>query len=128
MSGPDSVYVTDSPVNPSDEVDVSVQLIAPFHPGKYVGYWRLVEPSGKKFGQRVRVQIHVGTGKSMGEKDIFRIEQPTLGMLLAQLDRMGFKDKKKNIKALKKHRGNMEAAIVHLLTKQQKHSVRDGGD
>lgn len=57
MSGPDSCPV---PVcQPGKEVDVSVPLKAPERAGIYTGYWRLANPSGKKFGQRVRVLIQV---------------------------------------------------------------------
>jgi hypothetical protein len=41
-------------------VDVSIPLIAPQRTGRYVCYYRLAGgPKGKKFGQRVRVQIQV---------------------------------------------------------------------
>jgi len=59
MNGPESITANDNPVQPGESIDVSVPLYAPSASGKYVGYWRLCEPSGKKFGQRVRVQIQV---------------------------------------------------------------------
>merc|ERR1719267_368130 len=48
------------PVMPGEEVDVSVDLVAPQEHGRYVGYWRLTGPMGrKKWGQRVWAHIHV---------------------------------------------------------------------
>jgi len=41
------------------ELDVSVDLIAPELPGRYISYWRMASPSGQKFGQRVWVLIQV---------------------------------------------------------------------
>lgn len=75
MSGPEFVLINHN-VGPGEEVvfililfsfklliflkkDISVPLIAPSHPGRYIGYWRLAGPLGNKFGQRVRVQIQV---------------------------------------------------------------------
>jgi hypothetical protein len=47
-------------VQPGEEVDVSVDLVAPQEHGRYVGYWRLTGPMGrKKWGQRVWAHIHV---------------------------------------------------------------------
>merc|ERR1719352_1356626 len=48
------------PVSPGEEVDVAVDLVAPQEHGRYVGYWRLTGPMGrKKWGQRVWAHIHV---------------------------------------------------------------------
>lgn len=44
-------------VNPGKEVDIAVDFIAPELPGRYISYWRMAEPSGHKFGQRVWVLI-----------------------------------------------------------------------
>jgi len=41
------------------EVDVAVQLVAPSQSGRYVGYWRLVGPHGRRFGQRIWAHIRV---------------------------------------------------------------------
>uniref|UniRef100_A0A0D6QZQ1 ZZ-type domain-containing protein n=1 Tax=Araucaria cunninghamii TaxID=56994 RepID=A0A0D6QZQ1_ARACU len=45
------------------EIDAAVDLVAPIQPGRYVSYWRLMAPSGQKFGQRVWVLIQVETQK-----------------------------------------------------------------
>lgn len=41
------------------EVQLAVDLIAPQRAGRYVGYFRLVSPSGKKFGQRLWCTLNV---------------------------------------------------------------------
>ncbi|KAK4438549.1 protein JOKA2 [Sesamum alatum] len=45
------------PVN--HELDIMVDFIAPELPGQYISYWRMISPSGQKFGQRVWVLIQV---------------------------------------------------------------------
>merc|ERR1719335_149739 len=48
------------PVMPGEEVDVAVEMKAPAELGRYLGYWRLVGPMGRrKFGQRVWVHVQV---------------------------------------------------------------------
>ena len=44
---------------PEGEAEVSVDLVAPEKPGRYVSHWRLVSPTGQKFGHRVWVLIQV---------------------------------------------------------------------
>ncbi|KAL0417192.1 UNVERIFIED_CONTAM: protein JOKA2 [Sesamum latifolium] len=41
------------------ELDIMVDFIAPELPGQYISYWRMISPSGQKFGQRVWVLIQV---------------------------------------------------------------------
>merc|ERR1719231_1096364 len=49
-----------SPVLPGEEVDVAVEMVAPAEIGRYLGYWRLVGPHGRrKFGQRVWCHVQV---------------------------------------------------------------------
>ncbi|XP_078172283.1 ubiquitin-associated (UBA)/TS-N domain-containing protein / octicosapeptide/Phox/Bemp1 (PB1) domain-containing protein [Carex rostrata] len=58
-------YQLEIPVNglPLDEeIDIAVDFCAPARAGRYLSYWRLVSPSGHKFGQRVWV--------------LFQVEQP----------------------------------------------------
>jgi len=53
--GPDSKTVM-----PGEEVDVAVDMIAPTELGRYLGYWRLVGPHGRRrFGQRVWCHVQV---------------------------------------------------------------------
>ena len=48
------------PPTPKDaEVDISVQFTAPATSGSYTSTWRLLEPGGKLFGNRVFVVINV---------------------------------------------------------------------
>lgn len=42
-----------------EDVEVSVDLMAPDNAGRYVSHWRLMSPSGQKFGHRVWVVIQV---------------------------------------------------------------------
>ncbi|KAL2935919.1 Protein NBR1-like protein [Bienertia sinuspersici] len=46
-------------LNIGEEIDIAVDFVAPELPGQYVSYWRMAEPSGHKFGQRVWVSIQV---------------------------------------------------------------------
>jgi len=49
-----------TPVLPGEEVDVAVEMVAPTDLGRYLGYWRLVGPHGRrKFGQRVWCHVQV---------------------------------------------------------------------
>ncbi|KAI5062371.1 hypothetical protein GOP47_0022910 [Adiantum capillus-veneris] len=41
------------------EIDVSVDLVTPDRPGRFVSYWRLMAPTGQKFGQKIWVIIQV---------------------------------------------------------------------
>jgi len=71
LGGPDYVLIPNE-VLPNQEINISVELLAPQQYGRYTGYWRLQDPNGKKFGQRVRVQIEVVddlTNPSFGNKD-----------------------------------------------------------
>merc|ERR1711871_1600623 len=52
-------------VAPGAEIDISVELVAPFEPGRYRQMWRLWSPSTHRFGHRVWVEIvAVGTSES----------------------------------------------------------------
>merc|ERR1719161_1659589 len=47
-------------VFPGEEVDVAVEMVAPAEVGRYLGYWRLTGPAGRrKFGQRVWCHVQV---------------------------------------------------------------------
>merc|ERR1719313_113832 len=47
-------------VAPGGEVDVAVDLVAPSELGRFLGYWRLSGPYGRrKFGQRVWCHVQV---------------------------------------------------------------------
>merc|ERR1719240_393151 len=61
MSANLTVPITrDGPVMPGEEVDVSVDMIAPRDIGRYVGYWRLTGPfARKRWGHRIWAHIQV---------------------------------------------------------------------
>ncbi len=44
---------------PGSQFDVSVHLVAPQIPGRYVGYWRLSIPSAGNFGHQLWTDIVV---------------------------------------------------------------------
>ncbi|CAM6092724.1 unnamed protein product [Calypogeia fissa] len=44
---------------PEEEMEASVDMVAPEKPGRYVSHWRLASPAGPKFGQRLSVIIQV---------------------------------------------------------------------
>jgi hypothetical protein len=46
-------------VEPGSEVEVSVDMIAPEAPGRYVSFWKLSDSEGVRFGQRVWADITV---------------------------------------------------------------------
>jgi len=48
-----------APVEPGQEVDIAVDMCAPDKLGRYVSYWRLTTPRGKRFGQRIWVNVTV---------------------------------------------------------------------
>jgi hypothetical protein len=58
MSGPQAAPLGDSG-QPGDEVDVSVDLVAPETAGTHQGDWQLRAPDGTLFGTVLYVAIHV---------------------------------------------------------------------
>jgi len=56
--------VTVPALPPGQDVDVVVDMVAPTKAGRYVSYWRLAQPNGERFGQRVWVDIVVEPKKS----------------------------------------------------------------
>jgi len=57
LSSSESVVVPS--ILPGQEVDVAVDMKSPVNPGRYVSYWRLCQPDGNRFGQRVWVDLLV---------------------------------------------------------------------
>jgi len=56
-------------------VDVAVEMVAPEGVGRYLGYWRLVGPRGRKFGQRVWCHVQVvdpASSELLAEEDLKR--------------------------------------------------------
>eukprot|EP00897_Mesotaenium_endlicherianum_P009512 jgi/Mesen1/858/ME000114S10942 len=54
-----TLQIPNAGLAPEEEVDVSVDLVAPTQPGRYVSHYRLVAPFGPKFGHRVWCLIQV---------------------------------------------------------------------
>ena len=50
----------DQSVPPGQQIDVSVNLVAPVNPGTYQGYWKMKNTSGQFFNDAVYVLIAVG--------------------------------------------------------------------
>jgi len=116
MGAPDSVPV-EGKVLSGSEVDVSVPMVAPAEPGKYVGYWRFVDPSGKKFGQRLMVSIVVGSSSSSSEEER-KPANLVLDDLVKQVQGLGFNDKPAKIeRLLSKHGGDVDT-VAALLKKR----------
>ena len=63
MSGPDRVNLT-STVTPGNQVDISVNLTAPAQPGRYRGYWKMVNTASKFVDDAVYVEIDVVSASS----------------------------------------------------------------
>ena len=50
------------PATPQNtEISLSIEFQAPAKPGRYTSYWRMVEPSGRRFGHRIWVDAIVKT-------------------------------------------------------------------
>ncbi|KAL9227482.1 hypothetical protein vseg_003165 [Gypsophila vaccaria] len=71
------IHVPLNGVDVASELDISVKFIAPDLPGRYISYWRMAEPSGHMFGQRVWVQIQVDSSL-----DLTRDSSPMLNLNL----------------------------------------------
>ena len=50
------------PVAPGQQIDISVDLVAPTNTGTYQGYWKMKNASGQLFDDSVYVLIAVGSG------------------------------------------------------------------
>jgi hypothetical protein len=107
------------PVLPGEEVDVSVEMVAPSASGSYAGYWKLADQAtGKKFGPRVRAHIKVVDSSSSSSDE----GASSWGEMLTQLESMGFSNKAMNVKLLVKTHGNMEKVVRKLLKREEKMS------
>ncbi|KAM9983597.1 hypothetical protein ACTFIY_000307 [Dictyostelium cf. discoideum] len=76
LSGDRFQYQTDVfvPVcQPGQDIDISVDLVAPTKTGRYTGYWRLSTPEGFGFGQSIWVDIYV-----IADEDDNKKQQPVI--------------------------------------------------
>lgn len=60
MGAPERIAL--SPLRAGDSMDISVNFFAPTQPGKYVGYWMLVDGNRAKIGPSLKVKIISGNG------------------------------------------------------------------
>lgn len=116
MGGPDSVIV-EGAVAPGQEVEISVNLVAPAEPGRYTSYYKLTSPEGIKFGQRLWASIVVSGSSSSSSSDD---DESRYGPVADMIEAMGFDVKRKHIiRLLVKHDNNVDK-VVKVLAKKDK--------
>lgn len=119
MGAPESVPLpVEGAVAPQQEVDVSVDLVAPTEPGRYTCYFRMTTAEGVKFGQRMWASIVVaGSSSSSSDEDLAMLKY---GNVAEMIEAMGFSTKRKHvIRLLEKHDGNVDK-VVRVLAKKDK--------
>jgi len=123
MGGPESVPVpVEGPVATNQEVDISVHLVAPAKPGRYNGFWRLITPEGRKFGQRLWVTIAVPSFGSSSDSDK---EADKYESLVETILGMGFTVKRHRVfHLLHKFDGNVDKVCEVLTKNANRHAAR----
>jgi len=111
---------------PGQEVEVSVPVTAPAEPGRYTCFFRLQAPQGRKFGQRLWIQITVcPDSASDGANDPpAKLSEALVryAVQLRSLGEMGYVDVARNVRILRRFDGNLEKAVAVLIKRQ----VRNG--
>jgi len=125
-------------VDPAQEVDIAVDMVAPAKPGRYVGYWRLAAPDGSRFGQRVWVDINVAPAPAPSapttptpekkeqpkQKTEMEIEPPVEKPVdvppaalpaILQLEAMGFTNRELNLRLLAQNNNDLLKTVQDLL-------------
>jgi Ig-like domain from next to BRCA1 gene/Zinc finger, ZZ type/PB1 domain len=46
-------------MKPGEEKNISVTCVSPSKPGRYNSYWRAIDPTGNRFGQKLTIQINI---------------------------------------------------------------------
>jgi len=104
---------------PGQEKDISINMKTPTLPGRYVSNWRLFDPETRaKFGQRVCAQVNVvdaSSGSSSGSSEEDSYDKKAFAELLKQLHDMGFTDQKKNLRILKRCKGDLSMTVQQLV-------------
>lgn len=95
---------------PGQETDISVNMIAPLKPGRYVSYWRLVDPNNQRFGQRVWVDILVPPTAEDAKEVKVRDSREMQALL-----EMGFWNKALNEKFLLQYNNDLAKVLENLL-------------
>eukprot|EP00003_Mantamonas_plastica_P010090 TRINITY_DN1949_c0_g1_i5.p1 TRINITY_DN1949_c0_g1~~TRINITY_DN1949_c0_g1_i5.p1 ORF type:complete len:495 (+),score=156.56 TRINITY_DN1949_c0_g1_i5:76-1485(+) len=137
MGAPEKVDVVGG-VEPGQEQEVSVPMVAPEKEGSYCGFWRLADKeSGKKFGQRIQCRITVleeattttsttrNSGDYSSSDSSSEEEDQELDEALQELEGLGFKNMKQNMRLLSKFDGNLDAVIAKLNKKKEKQEKRE---
>lgn len=124
MGGPDFVII-DKAVETNQELDITVNLVAPTKPGRYVGFWKLCTPAGRKFGQRMWVSVVVpslgGSSSDEEERSSDRYEV----LVDAVLAKGGFTVKRHRVFGLlQKHDGDVQKVYDILVEKAQRRADR----
>jgi len=109
---------------PGQEVDIAVPLVAPAQAGRYVAYFRLCGPGGKKFGQRVWAMLTVfDSSSSSGDEKEKEVSTQLLAQYAPQLKvlvEMGYTDVALNLRVLRKVNGVLQKAVAVLIRRQQR--------
>jgi len=127
------------PPAPGESVEISVELVAPPRPGRYVSYWRLVDADGVRFGHRVWVDVvaiapqealaapavvapapapvaaHIPAAKPVVPVQQPASETQAQEFNLQKLAELGFHDRDQNVELLRKHKGDLVKCVVELL-------------
>eukprot|EP01088_Endostelium_zonatum_P017727 TRINITY_DN537_c0_g1_i1.p1 TRINITY_DN537_c0_g1~~TRINITY_DN537_c0_g1_i1.p1 ORF type:complete len:531 (+),score=143.68 TRINITY_DN537_c0_g1_i1:187-1779(+) len=108
-------------VEAGGEIDVSIDMIAPSRPGRYISNFRLEDGTGMKFGHRIWVDIvvieaEVKKEEKVEEKKVEKVEEKVVKKdeneeKLELLESMGFCDRERNMRLLAKYRGDIVLAI-----------------
>jgi hypothetical protein len=117
---------------PGGEMDVSVALRSPQRPGRYHAHFRLADGSGRKFGQRVWVQLTVASPSGTAEvASSSSSEDETAAVsselsadhsaLLSALSTLGFRQQRRNARLLRRYDGRVEDVLAHLQSRGRKH-------
>lgn len=128
LGGPEQVPLpVPGPVATDAEVDITVNLISPKKPGRYVAYYKMCTPDGRKFGQRVWVSINVPADSSSSSSSSSSDEEADrLEGLVDSMMAMGFEVKRhKLFRLLKKNDGDVEKVTRKLEKFQKKRAKKD---
>jgi hypothetical protein len=114
------------PQVPAGEVfEISVTVVAPKIPGRYVSYFRLVDGEGERFGPRFWFDFYVPEPCGRKPQDDIQIqESPEAAKYVAQLKElalMGFHDQKLNLYLLEQMDGKV-CSVVHWLLEKARSS------
>lgn len=72
-----------NPLKPKEEVEIVVEAVAPTKPGRYIHYWRLHEPNGAPFGDRIWLDMTVVLNQKVAlakveKKQVLSVPSPVI--------------------------------------------------